>query len=113
MKLSDIKGERSLDIIADAMELAEMVGDDDRFTAFVEEMKANKDDAVHVMCKHVPSILRDERYKKRIVSILATAAGVPVEEYAESGPVVADLLELLTSDAESLGFLLGSASGGK
>lgn len=112
MKLSDIKGERSLDIMADAMELAEMVGDDPRFAAFMEDMKSVKEDgkAWRVFCKHLPAILRDGRYKDRIISILAAASDMEPSEYAEEGPVLSDLFELVTSDAESLGFLVGSAA---
>lgn len=111
MKLSDIKGEKALDIMADAMELAEVAAKDDRLKALVDELReTERDDMWMVFCKHVPPILRDHAYKDRIISILAAASGVTVEEYAEDGPVLADLFELVTSDSESLGFLLRSAA---
>ena len=115
MKLSDIKGEKSLDVMADAMELAELIADDKRFKALMDDMKDAQNEESsgelwRVFCRHLPHILRDERYKSRIVSILAAASGVTVEEYAENGPIIADCMELLSSDAESLGFLLGSAA---
>ena len=39
MKLSDIKGERSLDIIADIMELIDKMSEDDRFTKLADAIK--------------------------------------------------------------------------
>ena len=113
MKLSDIKGKRSLSVIADAMELAEMVGDDARFKALVDDLKEHKDDKSQlwrVFCKHMPAILRDEAYADRIVSIMAAANGVTVDEYEEDGELLKDLFELVTSDSETLGFLMGSAA---
>lgn len=115
MKLSDIKGEKSLDVMADAMELAELIADDKRFKALMDDMKDAQGEEPQgelwrVFCRHLPQILRDERYKTRIVSILAAASGVTFEEYAADGPIIADCIELLSSDAESLGFLLGSAA---
>lgn len=117
MKLSDIKGQASLDIMADAMELAEMVGDDPRFKALADDLRASAKDgeaddvaAARAICKHLPAILRDKGYQERIVSIFAAASGVPRDEYARDGAVLMDAIELFTSDAESLGFLLGSAA---
>lgn len=112
MKLSDIRGARALDIIADAMELAEVMADDPDFKAFGRDLKAlaDKDDAWRVFCKHVPKMLRNKEYNGRIISILAAAADVPVEEYAKDGDVITDLFELITSDAGALGFLAGSVS---
>lgn len=115
MKLSDIKGEKALDILADAMGLAEIVADDERVKAMMDDLREQEENAARarVVFKHLPAIMKDERYKTRIVSIMAAAAGVPYEEYAEDGPMVADLLELLTSDAETLGFLIGSSARGE
>lgn len=111
MKLSDIRGERSLDIIADAMELIEMVADDDRFKDLVESLKGqDEDDAWRVFCRKLPPILRDQEYRRPIVSILAAAADVPYDEYAQGGEVLKDLFELVTSDAEALGFFVRSAT---
>lgn len=111
MRLSDIKGKRSLSIVADAMELAELIGDDSRFEAIVGEVKnADKDEVWRVFCKRLPPILRDDRYADRIVSIMAAASGVTPEEYAEDGEMLKDLFELLTTDSEALGFLMGSAA---
>lgn len=110
MRLSDIKGKRSLSIVADAMELAEMIGDDERFADMVDDFKkADKDGIWRVFCKRMPPILREDRYADRVVSIMAAASGVTPEEYAEDGELLKDLFELLTTDSEALGFLMGSA----
>lgn len=116
MRLSDIKGENALDIMADAMELAETIADDDRMKALKDDLVAAKGedgkvrDSWRIFCKHFPAIFRDPEYKERIISIMAAASGVTAEEYAAEGPLLQDLFELLTSDAESLGFLLGQAA---
>lgn len=113
MRLSDVKGEKALDIVADVMELAELIGGDERFTALADDMKALNGDtekAWKVMCRHLPAILRDEGYKRRIVSILAAAAGIDQELYAKEGPILSDLAELFLTDSEALGFLAGSAT---
>lgn len=112
MKLSDIRGERALDIMADAMELAELIGGDERFEAMRDDLKSHdgdRDEAWRVLCRHLPAIIRDERYKERIISVLAAASGVTVEEYSENGEILLDLFELFTTDYEALGFLAGSA----
>lgn len=115
MKLSEIKGERSLDIIADAMELYDMLADDERVKTLMDDLRDARGDGaqnaiVRVFCRDVGPILRDDRYRERIMSLLAAASGVTPEEYSESGPVIKDLFELITSDAETLGFLLGTAA---
>ena len=111
MKLSEIKGERSLDIIADVMELADLLGDDDRVKGFMEELKgADRDDAWRLFCKRLPPVLRDQRYRRPVISLLATIAEVPYDEYAENGEVVKDIFELVTSDSDALAFFASSAA---
>lgn len=118
MKLSDIKGQRSLDIIADAMELVDMMMDDERFKSLASSLKEARGEGGEVdmasartaILRGFPPLLRDKLYQERIVSIMAAAAGVTAEEYAESGEVLRDILELMLTDSESLGFLIGSAA---
>lgn len=114
MKLSDIKGERSLDIIADAMELVEKLNGDERFGEMVAALKECKGDqkaGTAALCKHLPPLLRDKTIKKAVVKFLASASGVTYKEYAENGAVLQDLMELLLSDSEAVGFLAGSLGG--
>ena len=113
MKLSDIKGRRSLEIMADAMELAEIMSGDARLQAMMDDLKAMQESgetAWVVLCRHAPALLRDERYADRLISILAAASDMDVEEYERDGEVLKDLFELITTDAEALGFLSGAAA---
>lgn len=110
MKLSDIRGEKALDIVADIMELVDAMADDDRVKSMVQELRVQGGDPSRIICRHLPSILKDSGYKERIISVLAVASGVSYEDYASGGPLIMDLLELLTSDAETLGFLIGTSS---
>lgn len=104
--LENMKGERALDFLADAMALAEEIGSDKRFKSFAADIKkAGEDGAWRVLCKYLPPILRDENYKSRILALLASIKGVPADEYAESGDVLADLYKLVTSEVGALGFL--------
>lgn len=113
MKLSDIRGEKSLDIMADVMELLDIMGEDGRFQAFIAALKESKGEggsAFRLFAKHLPPIIRDERYKKRIISVLAACADSTYEEYAENGAVLQDIVELFLSDSEALGFLASTAA---
>jgi hypothetical protein len=117
MKLEEIKGKKALEIMAEAMELAEQIRGDPRFGKMAEAISDAKQggrlsdaDAVRILFRHLPPLIRDERYADGIVRIMALAAGVPEAEYAEDGPILQDIVELLSSDAEALGFLAGSAT---
>lgn len=107
MKLSDIKGERALDIMADAMELADALIADERFADFAKALSESHGDRkalFSVLLKNLPQFIRDERYRERIISILAAANGVSYEEYAENGNTVEDIVGLLLSDSEAIRF---------
>lgn len=106
MKLSDIKGERALDVMADAMELAGDMMDDGSFGEFAEAVKEAQGDKQRLLaflCRVLPKTIR--AHKRKVISIMAAIQGVDAEEYAKSGDVVSDVIELLTSDGEALGFL--------
>lgn len=104
MRLSDIRGKRSLDIVADIMELAESLKDDERVKAFAEAIRdADADGRYIAFCKLAP-VLRDERVQDALVSVIARAKGVDEERFAEDGDVLGELWELLTDDAEALAF---------
>lgn len=105
MRLSDIRGERALDVLADFMLLAESLSDDEDFCAFVKALReSGADDAWMAFCKLAP-VLRKPDVKKRIVAVIANAKQVDPEEFAESGDVLGELWELLTSDVAAMGFL--------
>ena len=109
MRISDIKGERSLDFIADAMELVEKMSEDGRLDGIIDAIQKSGEDsdaALRALCAKLPPVIRD--YKAEVISLMASAAGVSREEYAENGEVLKDIIELLTSDLDTLAFLAPS-----
>lgn len=108
MKLSDIKGRRAVTVMAQAMELADAMDEMGSLGSMVEEIGKLGDDsgnAWKVMCKHLPKVLNDKRCSDLLLGLLATANGVPVEEYEQDGDVVGDLFSFVMSDWDALGFL--------
>lgn len=113
MKLSDVKGERTLDVIADLIDpIANIAQDKDVAKMFKREkvpegMEANEFFAQR-MRAGMPVLLRG--HKQDIIKILATIEGVTPEEYAEEMNLVKlirDFTELVT-DETFLGFLASS-----
>ena len=116
MRLSDIKGEGALDVLADAMELVDELSGDERFEAFVSSLREAKGDrkaTTSAFMRKLPPLIRDPKYKERVISILAAASGVTYEEYAESGSTLQDLAELFLTDSEALGFFASAAAAGE
>ena len=105
MKLSDIKGDRVLDVIADIIDpIANMV--QDKNVAAMFERKAVPDgmDArdffAERMCKGLPVLLKG--HKADILAIMAAIDGVTPEQYAESldfTKLFTDVMELVTDNA--------------
>lgn len=105
MKLSDIKGDRVLDVIADIIDpIANMVQDKDVAAMFErkavpEGMKA-RDFFAERMRKGMPVLLKG--HKADIIAIMAAIEGVTPEQYAESldfPKLFTDVMELITDDA--------------
>lgn len=116
MKLSDIKGDRVLDVIADIINpIANMVQDKDVAAMFEREavpdgMEA-RDFFAKRMCKGLPVLLKS--HKADIVAIMAAIEGVTPEQYAASldfPKLFTDVMELVTDDA-FLNFLSSSETG--
>lgn len=116
MKLSDIKGDRVLDIIADIINpIANMVQDKDVTAMFKREavpdgMEA-RDFFAKRMCKGLPVLLKS--HKADIIAIMAAIEGVTPEQYAASldfSKLFTDVMELVTDDA-FLNFLSSSETG--
>lgn len=116
MKLSDIKGDRVFDVIADIIDpIANMVQDKDVATMFKREavpdgMEA-RDFFAKRMCKGLPVLLKN--HKADIIAIMAAIEGVTPEQYAESldfPKLFTDAMELVTDDA-FLNFLSSSETG--
>lgn len=116
MKLSNIKGYRVLDVIADIIDpIANMVQDKDVAAMFKREavpdgMEA-RDFFAERMCKGLPVLLKS--HKADIIAIMAAIEGVTPEQYAASldfPKLFTDVMELVTDDA-FLNFLSSSETG--
>lgn len=116
MKLSDIKGDRVLDVIADIIDpIANIVQDKDVAAMFKREavpegMEAREFFAAR-MRKSVPALLKG--HKSDIIAIMAAIEGVTPEQYAASldfPKLFTDVMELVTDDA-FLNFLSSSETG--
>ena len=107
MKLSEIKGERTIEVIADIIEpVAEIAGDPVAAELFTKkalpEGMTPAAFALQRIKKAVPALLKG--HKASIIAIMATLEGVSAEEYAaklDLVRLVRDLTELLSDDAFS------------
>lgn len=116
MKLSDIKGDRVLDVIADIIDpIANMVQDKDVAAMFKREAVPDGMDArdffAKRMRKGLPVLLKG--HKADIIAIMAAIDGVTPEQYTESldfPKLFTDVMELVTDDA-FLNFLSSSETG--
>lgn len=105
MKLSDIKGDRVLDVIADIIDpIANMVQDKDVAAMFerkaVPEGMDARDFFAERMRKGMPVLLKG--HKTDIIAIMAAIEGVTPEQYAASldlPKLFTDVMELVTDNA--------------
>lgn len=116
MKLSDIKGYRVLDVIADIIDpIANIAQDKDVAAMFKREavpdgMEPREFFAAR-MRAGMPALLKG--HKSDIITILAMIEGVAPEQYAASlnlAKLFTDVMELLTDDA-FVNFLSSSETG--
>lgn len=113
MKLSDIKGDRVLDVIADIIDpIANMVQDKDAAAMFkreaVPEGMEPREFFATRMRAGMPALLKG--HKADIIAIMAAIDGVTPEQYAASldfPKLFTDVMELVTDDA-FLNFLSSS-----
>lgn len=105
MKLSDIKGDRVLDVIADIIDpIADMVQDKDVAAMFerkaVPEGMEAREFFAERMRKGMPVLLKG--HKADIIAIMAAIDGVTPEQYVESldfPKLFTDVMELVTDNA--------------
>lgn len=105
MRLSDIRGERVLDVIADIAEPAINIATDKEAMAFFRPQppKDGQDPTeafAERMKSAAPALMKSHRAD--LVAVLAALDGVTVAEYVEGmtlGSVLADVFELLTDEA--------------
>lgn len=116
MKLSDIRGDRVLDVIADIIDpIANMVRDKDAAAMFErkavpEGMEAGEFFAER-MCRGLPAFLKN--HKADIIAVMAAIEGVAPERYEESldlPKLLTDVMELVTDDT-LLDFLSSPGTG--
>lgn len=116
MKLSDIKGDRVLDVIADIIDpIANIVQDKDVAAMFEREAVPEGMDArdffAKRMRKGLPILLKG--HKADIIAVMAAIDGVTPEQYAASldfPKLFTDVMELVTDNA-FLDFLSSPGTG--
>ena len=105
MRLSDIKGERTLDVIADIIDPIANIAEDSAAAALfrrekLPEGQSPKEFMLQRVRKHLPQLLKG--HKGDIIAILAAIEGVSAAAYAEKLDLVKltkDFTELLTDEA--------------
>lgn len=105
MRLSDIKGERTLEVIADIVDPIANIAEDEEASALFKREKlpdglTAKKFLLQRARKAVPSLLKG--HKGDIISILSTIEGITKEEYTSSLNLVKlakDAIDLLTDEA--------------
>lgn len=115
MRLSDIKGDRVLDVIADIIDpIANIVQDRDVAEMFerkaVPDGMEARDFFAKRMRKGLPVLLKG--HKADIIAIMAAIEGMAPEQYAESldfTKLFTDVMELVTDEA-LLDFLSSSGT---
>lgn len=116
MKLSDVRGDRTIDVIADVIgPISNIAEDENAMELFkakdVPEGMTQQQFFAKRVKKSAPALLRD--HKQDVIAILAAIEGVTPEEYAESlnlAKLLGDMVELMT-DETILDFLPQSTSG--
>lgn len=83
MKLSEIKGERVIETIADIIEPIGSIMSDPEAKKMLERDKSNKKEPIF---KFLPTLLKS--HKNDIYKILATVNGMDIEEYISQSNMV-------------------------
>lgn len=104
MKLSDVKGERVLDVIADIVDPVANISSDPTAAELFARRRTPKGMTAKAFMlervrKSVPALLKG--HKKDVIAVLAAIEGVTPEEYTERLTLVTlikDCTELLTDD---------------
>lgn len=115
MKLSDVRGDRTIDVIADVIgPISNIAEDENAMELFkakdVPEGMTPQQFFAKRVRKSAPALLRD--HKQDVIDILSAIKGVTPEDYAKSLNLVSllhDMVELMT-DETILDFLPQSTS---
>lgn len=116
MRLSNVKGERTFEVIADIIEPVYRIAQDEAAVEMLSPKPCPEgEDPKRFMARRlvagVPALLRS--HKGDLVAIMAAIEGENAEEYAASldlAKLVASLTELV-SDPALMGFLASAAGG--
>lgn len=116
MKLSEIKGERTLDVIAEIIEPISNIAQDKQAAALFKREKAPKDMdarsfAIEKLKNAAISLIKT--HKNDIIAILAAIQGVSVEEYTNTlniAKLMQDFVEI-ANDSEFIGLFISAQSG--
>lgn len=113
MKLSDIKGDRVFDVIADLIDPVQSIARDKEITLFKQEDcpagMTPREFAIQKVLANTPKLLK--RHKPELCTIFSTIKGVPLEEYVGAlnlAQLSVDLLELM-NDKEFMSFFISAA----
>ena len=109
MKLSEIKGERVFDVIADIIEPCCNIAMDEKSAGLFKREKPEgmspKDFALSKVKNHLPSLLGE--HKNDVIAIMCAMKGIKRDEYCEGltmASLVGDIFEMVT-DEDLLSFL--------
>lgn len=116
MRLSDVKGERTFEVVADIIEPVYRIAQDEAAVEMLSPKPCPEgEDPKKFMARRlvagVPALLRS--HKGDLVAIMASIEGEDAEEYAASldlAKLVVSLTELV-SDPALMGFLASAAGG--
>lgn len=105
MKLSDVKGDRTLEVIADIIDpIANIAEDKDAAKLFKREKLPEGMTTKKFLLRRIrgslPALLKN--HKADIIAILSTIEGTPPEEYSAAldlTKLTKDIVDLLTDDA--------------
>lgn len=105
MKLSDIKGERTIDLIANLIEPIANIAEDDEAVSFFKKKPLPdgmnpKKFMLQRAKKSLPALLKS--HKKDIITILSSIEGTSYDEYAKTlnlGKLTMDFADLMTDKA--------------
>lgn len=117
MKLSDIKGERTFDVIADIVVPVANIAEDEKAAEMFSRKKAPKGVEPRAFLlsrirQGLPSLLKD--HKKDVIAILAAIEGISPEAYAEGLDLLkltTDCVELFTDEAFTALFISAQSEG--
>lgn len=104
MKLSDVRGERCIEVIADIIEPVASIAQDEEAAALFRREKCPEgmepsEFVLRRVTASLPRLLRG--HKADVVAVLAAIEGVTAEEYADGmtlASLVRDVAELLTDE---------------